>query len=67
MSRDGYERVRGFEALLKICEIKIVAGARLITCSNSDTYRRLIVYNLIVPQRHLYMSTSVNAYVRIYV
>jgi hypothetical protein len=32
MCRDGCEWVRGFEALFKICEIKIVAGARLITC-----------------------------------
>jgi hypothetical protein len=37
MSRDGCEWVRVSEALFKICEIKIVAGARLITCSDSDT------------------------------
>jgi len=36
ISRDGCEWVRGFEDLVKICEIKVVAGAGLITCSNSD-------------------------------
>jgi hypothetical protein len=37
MSRDGCEWVRGFEALFYDCEIKIVACAGLITCSNSDS------------------------------
>ena len=37
ISRDGCEWVRAIEAPLKICEMKIVAGAGLITCSNSDT------------------------------
>jgi len=34
--RDGCEWVRVFEDLVYDCERKIVAGAGLITCSNSD-------------------------------
>jgi hypothetical protein len=45
MCRDGCEWVRVFEALVEDWEIKIVAGAKLITCSNSDD-REASVYIL---------------------